>query len=190
MEIPDTHKVMLYKMLYDVTKILTDCNISYWIDGGTMLGAVRHQSLIPWDDDVDLGVKAHDYLKMLKIQKKFIDAGYSIQNDVEIFKVFIPNEWVEYNNKIIGTPTLDFFRYSLHGNYYTLHDLSLRKRWPFAKHYKSDLFPLKKVKFGELTVNCPKNPNGYLDGTYPNWLSRMVVDLRDAENPLNKYSIG
>ena len=47
MEIPDTHKVMLYKMLHDVTKILTDCNISYWIDGGTMLGAVRHQSLIP-----------------------------------------------------------------------------------------------------------------------------------------------
>ena len=70
MEIPDTHKVMLYKMLYDVTKILTDCNISYWIDGGTMLGAVRHQSLIPWDDDIDLGMLPHSFNKMLKIQKK------------------------------------------------------------------------------------------------------------------------
>ena len=67
MEIPDSHREMLYKMLQDVTNILDECNISYWIDsdGGTMLGAVRHQAIIPWDDDVDLGMQPHDFLKML-----------------------------------------------------------------------------------------------------------------------------
>ena len=96
MEIPDSHREMLYKMLHDVTNILDECKISYWIDGGTMLGAVRHQAIIPWDDDVDVGVLPHDYLKILKNQQKFIDAGYSVQNDITIFKVFIPNQWVEF----------------------------------------------------------------------------------------------
>ena len=190
MEIPDSHREMLYKMLQDVTNILDECNISYCVDGGTMLGVARYNKIIPHDDDVDIGVLPHDYLKILKNQQKFIDAGYSVQNDITIFKVFIPNQWVEFNNKIIGTPTLDFFRYSLHGSYYTLHDLSLRKRWIMAKHHKTDLFPLKKVKFGNLIVNCPKNPNGYLDGTYPDWRNKIVVDLRDFSNPLQKSSIG
>ena len=47
MEIPDTHKVMLYKMLYDVTKILTDCNISYWIDGGISDWCLTAPNIVP-----------------------------------------------------------------------------------------------------------------------------------------------
>ena len=40
-------------------------------------------------------------LAILGSVQKFIDAGYSIQNDITIFKVFIPNQWVEFNKKII-----------------------------------------------------------------------------------------
>ena len=188
MSIPQTHTVMLYKLLKDVAFILKKHNIEYFIDGGTLLGATRNNVIIPHDDDIDIGMNPSDFNKMLKVQKDFIDVGYSIQNDDSILKVFVPNQWTEHNGKIIGTPTLDIFRYSLHGQYYCLYHLSLRKRWPFSKHRKTDLYPLKMVKFGELTVPAPNNPIPYLDGTYPDWRTKIVIDLRDIENPLQKYN--
>ena len=56
----------IMQVLRDVVRILDELEIPYYMQGGTMLGAVRHEGIIPWDDDVDLGIPRADYQRMLE----------------------------------------------------------------------------------------------------------------------------
>lgn len=57
-------------------------SLKYYVIGGTLLGTVRHNGFIPWDDDVDVAMCRDDYEKWLKEAPKLIDSDkYFIQNN-------------------------------------------------------------------------------------------------------------
>ncbi len=55
----------ILQVLREVIHVLDELEIPYYMQGGTMLGAIRHGGFIPWDDDVDLGIPRADYERLL-----------------------------------------------------------------------------------------------------------------------------
>ena len=63
-----------------VAEICGKHNIRYFADWGTLLGAVRHQGFIPWDDDMDICMLRDDYEHFLKIAPDELPNGWCVRS--------------------------------------------------------------------------------------------------------------
>ena len=72
----------LYKLMKFIHNTLIKFKIPYFICGGTLLGAIRHQGIIPHDDDGDICVFKKDIPKLRKLISYFDKHGYILEEGV------------------------------------------------------------------------------------------------------------
>lgn len=60
----------LYEILIVIDGICRRNQITYWMHGGSAIGAVREHDFIPWDDDMDILIKAEDYPKFREAMRR------------------------------------------------------------------------------------------------------------------------
>jgi len=68
------------EILKALAEIFEKNGVDFWLAYGTVLGCVRHQGFIPWDDDIDIYVRGEDYPKIRKIFEEQ-DTGFLALHD-------------------------------------------------------------------------------------------------------------
>lgn len=71
---------ILLSMLIDIKDLCDKENIEYFLGGGTLLGAIRNNGFIPWDDDVDIMMTRENYDKFVSVAVKKLNSKYYVQN--------------------------------------------------------------------------------------------------------------
>ena len=98
----------LYEILFSIHDIFTKKKLEYCMSGGTLLGALRHKGIIPWDDDADLSIlnTKENIKKLLSLKKHFLKSNIGIAKTYYGFKIYDingtpikKNSWREHKRK-------------------------------------------------------------------------------------------
>lgn len=68
-------------LLNEFDRVCKKYGFTYYLDGGTLLGAARHNGFIPWDDDVDISMMRNDYIQLCKIASDEFKHPYFFQTE-------------------------------------------------------------------------------------------------------------
>ena len=74
-------QMRMLEILIEVDRICKKHGIPYWLSSGTLIGAVRHNGFIPWDDDLDIEMMRKDYLRLLQVLPGELPDWLALQND-------------------------------------------------------------------------------------------------------------
>ena len=174
----------LYQLMYIADKVLSDNNIDYWCEGGTLLGAIRHRGIIPWDDDGDFHVWDSDRSNLEALRNVFAKYDIILMDTWFGYKMFFSNaepikgfQWLY--------PSIDIFPVKLDENKKMMFSYPETQRI-FAKYlydYET-LYPLKRYKFGSFHIWGPgiNAVKPYLDRCYGNDWNTHAYLMFDHRN--------
>lgn len=129
----NTAKLLQIKILKYLHEICSKYNIKYFLAYGSLLGAIRHNGFIPWDDDIDVGMTRENYDRFVTICKTELDDEFFFQTvDTDdgygwfFGKLMLKDTlWIENNslntNKKSGI-YIDIFPYDLIPNNKIIHN--------------------------------------------------------------------
>lgn len=71
---------VMLDLLAELDRVCKKHNLTYFANGGTLIGTIRHQGFIPWDDDLDVIMLRKDYDKLMEVGLEEFKHPYFLQN--------------------------------------------------------------------------------------------------------------
>ena len=167
-----------------VSSCLTEMNLAYWLDGGTLLGAVRENGgLLAWEDDVDIAVYLDDTTTWRSFEASFTKRGARDGYTVEAFEkrgylsisFNSPGRWPFHweRNRMRGEILLDLVVYRLSQSYgeWVLERRLKKGAMPLTESGvygvpRDMVMPVSKINFLGREMGCPNQPQAYLRVLY------------------------
>jgi len=161
--------------LRDITALLTQAQIPWWVDCGTCLGAYRYGGVIPWDCDVDIAVLLPDFENVCRALNQLDRKQYIVQDWSSREH---PNSYLKVYIRESNT-LVDIYHFDIHPEKNELeYILSLENNIFFPEWWKirerrfkvpvafDTVFPLKKATFDGIEVFVPNDTVKYLQRCY------------------------
>ena len=92
-------QTLCLELLSFVNKICQKYDIKWWLDFGTLLGAIRHENFIPWDDDIDIGIMRKDYHKFIEVMFDELEKN-NLDNYIDIVYRWRKHDGKEVNGSL------------------------------------------------------------------------------------------
>lgn len=162
---PSVHTA-LKSTLEDIHDIFTKHNIWYTMAYGTLLGAVRHHDIIPWDDDADLYVLKADLPRIRAMTREFTRRGRRYETTWKLDRIFCSGA--------VTAPFVDLFVIDFNDagkaqrcKTSTAGCQQVNGKWWFQMDLSKDqILPRTLYHFGNIQLYGPTDPIPILVQTY------------------------
>ena len=134
----------------EIKRICDENQIDYFLDSGTLLGAVRHKGFIPWDDDMDIGMTRENYEKFLRAAQTDLQDKFFLQTWETDKNYPMPFAKIRLN----GTEYIEnvFEKANMHQGIYV--DVFPYDVWPEKKRQQKKVWRKKSLLQAMITMKC------------------------------------
>ncbi len=160
-------------LLFKATDIFDQHQITYWLEGGTLLGIRRENRLLPWDNDLDISLHASETPKLTTLAKELKSQGFRVRHryftettnffkkgDLRMIKI----RTRRFFGLLKGKVCLDVFvKYTQDEETYW--EIDKKTKFVPSKFYDS----FREVTFKNKNYPIPENTDEYLTYRYGDW---------------------
>jgi phosphorylcholine metabolism protein LicD len=156
------------KLIKNIHDIFDTRNIRYWIHTEALLGAVKNKGILPWEDNIDIGVLIDDEEKIINLRKLLKKKNLGISEWFGGYKIF-NLDGIEIKGTDYKYPYINILLFKKTISQIILNSQTALKIWPNETYPKDDIFPLRVYNFENYQVYGPNNAEKVLDKIYKNW---------------------